>query len=64
MVNISEVEFSETAPKFRKRKENSSIVVCLRPTKTSHLEISRLSRAVTAKKCTEKCNARAELLFW
>ena len=30
----------------------------------SHREISGASRAVTAKKCTKKCNARAELLFW
>ena len=30
---------------------------------TSHQEISRPRRAVTAKKCIKKCNARAELLF-
>ena len=30
----------------------------------SHQEISRPSRAVTAKKCNEKCNGRGELLFW
>ena len=29
--------------------------------KTSHQEISRPSRALTAKKCTNKCNARVEL---
>ena len=29
-----------------------------------HQEILRLSRAVTVKKCTKKCNARTELLFW
>ena len=57
------VEFLETVPKFRKRKKNSSWCVFVLP-KTSDQEISRPSRAVTAKKCTKKCNARAELLFW
>ena len=57
------VEFLETAPKFSKRKKNSSSCVYVLH-KTSHQEISRPSRAVTAKKCTKKCNARAELLFW
>ena len=57
------VEFLETAPKFRKRKKNSSSCVFVLH-KTSHQEISRPSRAVTEKKCTKKCNARAELLFW
>ena len=53
----------ETAPKFRKSKNNSpSCVYVLH--KTSHREISRPSRVVTAKKCNKKCNARAELLFW
>ena len=32
--------------------------------KMSYQEISRASRAVTAKKCTKKCHARAELSFW
>ena len=32
--------------------------------KTSRQEISRPSRAVTAKKCTKMCNARAEFFFW
>ena len=52
----------ETAPKFRKRKKNSSSCVYVLH-KTSHQEISRPSRAVTAKKCTKKCNGKAELLF-
>ena len=55
------VEFLETAPKFRKRKKISLCVYVLH--KTSHQEISRPSRAVTAKKCTKKCNAVAEVLF-
>ena len=55
-------EFLETAPKFRKRKKNSSACIYVLH-KTSHQEISRPSRSVTAKKCTKKCNARAELLF-
>ena len=57
------VDFVETAAKFRKKKKNSSSSVCVLH-KTSHQEISRPGRAVTAKKCTKKCNARAELLFW
>ena len=48
---------------FRKRKKNSSSCVYVLH-KTSRQDISRPSRAVTAKKCTKKCNARAELLFW
>ena len=55
------VEFLETAPKFRKRKENSSCVYV--PNKMSHREIPRCSRAVTAKKCTKKCNARADVVI-
>ena len=61
-VKFHGVEFLETTPKFRKRKKNSSSCVYVLH-KTSHQEISRPSRAVTAKKCTQKCNARAELLF-
>ena len=53
----------ETGPKFRKRKKTSSSCVYVLH-KTSYQEISRPSRAVTANKCTKKCNARAELLFW
>ena len=56
-------QFLEAAPKFRKRKKNSSSCVYVLH-KTCHQEISRLSRALTAKKCTKKCNAGAELLFW
>ena len=48
---------------FRKRKKNSSSCVFVRH-KTSHQEIPRPRRAVTTKKCTKKCNARAALLFW
>ena len=41
-------EFLEIAPKFRKRKKNSSLCVYVLR-KTFHQEISRPSRAVTAK---------------
>ena len=66
MSNVGEipgVEFLLTAPKFRKRKKNSSSCVYVIH-KTCHQEMSRPSRAVKANKCTKKCNARAELLFW
>ena len=46
------VEFLETAPKFRKRKQNSSSCLYVLH-KTPHREISRPSRAVTAEKCTK-----------
>ena len=62
-MKLSGDEFLETAPKFRKRKKNSSSCVYILH-KTCHQEISLPSRAVTAKKYTKKCNARAELLFW
>ena len=52
-------------------KENEKInskIVSLRnrfgPPEDVPSGISRLSRAVTEKKCTKKCDARAELLFW
>ena len=65
MSNIGEisrtVEFLEPAPKLRKKNSSSCVYVLH---KTSHQEISRPSRTVTAKICTKKCNARAELLFW
>ena len=32
--------------------------------KTSHLDVLRHSRAAKAKKCTTKCDARAEILLW
>ena len=56
------VELLETAFKFRKRKARS--VFTSSTDKTSHQESSRPSRALTAKKCTKKCNVRAGLLFW
>ena len=47
----------ETAPNFRnKKKKLSSLVYVLH-------KISRRIRAVTAKKCTKKCDARAKLHF-
>ena len=54
------MEFLEATHNFRKRNEKSSWCVYVLH-KASHREISRPSRAVTAKKCTKKCNARAEL---
>ena len=53
----------ETVAKFRKKNKNSSSCVDVHH-KTYHQEISRRSRAVTVRKCTKKCNTRAELLFW
>ena len=61
-MKFSGVEFLETARKFRKRKKKSSS--CVHVLHKDHQEISRPSRAVTAKKCNKKCNARAKLLFW
>ena len=46
------VELLETAPKLERERK---LII--------HQDISRPSRAVTAEKCTKKCNARAELLF-
>ena len=43
--------------KFRRRLCTSSVQREIRP-------VSRRSRAVTAKKCTKKCDAHAKLLFW
>ena len=51
----------ETAPKFRKRKKNSSLCIYILH-KTSHQEISSPRLAVTAMKCTKKCNARAKFV--
>ena len=51
----------ETASKFGLCPALSCVYVLH---KTSHPKLSRPSRAVTAKKCSKKCNARAELLFW
>ena len=58
------VEFLETAPKFRKPEKENSWSCAYILHETSHQEISLSSRAVTAKQCTKKCNARTELLFW
>ena len=60
--NFLELNFLETSPKFKKRKNISSSCVYVL-LKTSHQEISRPSRAVTAKKCTKKCNAREEYSY-
>ena len=61
-VKFSGDEFLETVPQSRKRKKNSSPSVYVLH-KTCHQEISRSSRAVTANKCTKKCNAPAECCF-
>ena len=57
---MSNVEFLETAPKFRKRETSSSCVYVLH--KTCHQEISRPSRAVMAKKCTKKCKCTCRVV--
>ena len=56
-------EFPRTASKLKNWKKNLSLCDYLL-SKTSNQQISRGSRAVTTKKCTRKCNARAELLFY
>ena len=48
---------SERGRKFRPRLCTSSVQREIRP-------VSRRSRAVTAKKCTKKRDARAKLLLW
>ena len=59
---FSGVEFWKTASKFRKRKRKSLSCVHVLD-KTWNWAFSRRSRAVRAKKCTKKHDARAELLF-
>ena len=70
--NFPGVDCLGTAPKFRKRKKNSSSLVYVFH-KTWNYAFSRRSRAEKAKKCTKKCDARANvlavcltslLLFW
>ena len=39
------------------------VIACLRPSQNMKLGIFTSSRAVRAKKCTKKCDARAKLLF-
>ena len=56
------IEFLRIFFKLKKRKESSSSYVHVLH-KTSNLEVSRRSRAVTSKKCTKKSDARASLLF-
>ena len=60
---LLKVEFLRTISKFRKREEISSSLVYFRCKKWK-LAFSCRSRAVTAKKCTKKRDARAKLLFW
>ena len=61
--NPSEFELQGTIFKLRKRNKILSLLVqVLR--KTRNKLFSRPSRAKTARKCTEKCEARAKLLFW
>ena len=60
---VSGVESQRTVSKFTKRKRKSYSVLCSRPHKTWNWEVSRRSRAETAKKCTKKRDARAKLLF-
>ena len=61
-MNPPKVEFQRTISKFRKREEISSSLVYFLCT-TWSWAFSRRSRAVTAEKCTKKCEARAKL-FW
>ena len=59
---LSRMQVLWTTIKFRGRKRNSQSCVYVRH-ETSLEGISSRSRAVTAKKCTKKCAARAKLLF-
>lgn len=47
-----------TVSKIRERKP-----LCSRPPQNVKLKVLRRITAVTAKKCTVKCDARAEFLF-
>ena len=60
--NFPRVDLLGTALKFRKKKKHSSLLVYVLR-KAWNQAFSRRSRAVTAKKCTKKRDARAELLF-
>ena len=54
-VNFPGIEFFETKLKFKRREKNSSSCAGLTSSKkTSHKEISRRGRAVTATKRTKK----------
>ena len=67
MSNVGEIyghEFLDTAPNFFERERKILRRMLTSRHKTCHQEISRPSHAVTAKKCTKKCNAIAELLLW
>ena len=62
-VDPSKVEFLRAISKFQIERGNF-VVACVRPLYNVKLGISRRSRAVTAKKCTKKRDARANVLFW
>ena len=55
--NSSVAEFLTVISKVRKRKKIWSWLVCV------HFKTKNCSRAVTVKKCTEKCAARAKCFF-
>ena len=55
------VEFWRSVSKFTKRKRKS--LSCVHVPSTWNWEVSRRIRAVMAKKCTKKRDARAKLLF-
>ena len=60
----SPVDFLGTALKFRKREKNSySLVLYTSAVHKTWNKASHCSRVVTAKKCKDKCDAPAELLF-
>ena len=60
--NPPEAEFQGTIAKLKKRNKISSLLVYVLH-KTRNQAFSRRSRAKTGKKCTKKCDARAELWF-
>ena len=59
--NFPGVEFLET---WVQKEKDKFTAVCFVFHKTSHKEISRRGRSVTAKLCTKRCATHAKLFFW
>ena len=65
-VNVTGTEFLGNEPKFKTKKKIRRLVFTSSINRRSwefHVVVVQCS-AVTAKKCTEKCAARAELMFF
>ena len=59
LANFTGVEFRKTVWKFRKKEKK----VTSRPLQNVKIGILGRTRAVTAKKCTKKRDARTRMLF-